>query len=381
MLITLFWISLVLILYIYFGYPLTLWVLSCFTHKTPRKSALYPTVSILIPAYNEAGHIKTTIENKLRLNYPKEKLSICVISDGSTDQTNSIVKSFQSKGVRLLTQPARQGKTAALNTGVKNTSGDIIVFSDANSLYDKDALLHLVKNFADPGTGYVTGKMVYINPDKSLVGDGCTAYMKYENFLRTLETNCGSIVGVDGGIDAIRRDLYLPMQSDALPDFVLPLKVVERGFRVIYEPNAILQEQTLSSGRDEYSMRTRVALRAFDTLWTMRYLFNPLKYTLFSFKLLFHKFFRYTTGLILIILFLSNLFIVLENPMFYWIFFVLQILFYILAVTGFVTEKIKGHPSFIFPIYYFCLLHVSSTIAFFRFLKGEKKVIWEPRKG
>lgn len=377
----LFWISLGLILYIYLGYPLTLWVLSFISHKEPQKEFIYPTVSILIPAYNEERYIKDTIENKLALNYPMDKLSICVISDGSTDQTENIVKSFQAHGVRLLTQTIQQGKTAALNKAVNNTTGDIIVFSDANSLYDKDALLQLVQNFIDPSIGYVTGKMLYINPDKSLVGDGCSTYMKYENYLRTLETQCGSIVGVDGGIDAVKRDLYIPMPLNALPDFVLPMKVVERGFRVIYEPNAILREQTLSAGRDEFSMRTRVALRAFDTLWTMKHLFNPFRYKLFSFQLLFHKLFRYTTGLLLIILFVSNLLLVMANQPFYSTLLGLQVVFYLLAITGFLAEKINLHLSCVFPAYYFCLLHISSTIAFFRFLKGEKKYVWEPRKG
>ncbi len=381
MLTTLFWISFGLIFYIYIGYPLSLWFFSLFSRKTPQKGPFYPTVSILIPAYNEASVIKKTIENKLALNYPQEKLSICVISDGSTDQTEQIVKTFHPQGVTLLTQPKRQGKTSALNKAVIDTGGDIIVFSDANSIYDKDALLQLMQNFIDPSIGYVTGKMLYINPDRSLVGDGCNSYMKYENYLRELETHCGSIVGVDGGIDAIKRELYAPMPSNALPDFFLPLNVVEQGYRVVYEPNAILEEQALSSAKDEFSMRTRVALRAFDTLWTMKHLLNPLKYKLFSYQLLFHKLFRYTTGLVLIFLFFSNFLLALENHPVYAILFGLQIGMYFLAVIGFLTEKLNVHLSFIYPIYYFCLLHFSSTIAFFRFLMGEKKVLWEPRKG
>ena len=141
-----------------------------------------------------------------------------------------------ANGVHLIRQEPRAGKTLALNLAVGRAKGEIIVFSDANSSYSPDALRCLVENFNDPEVGYVTGKMIYTNPDGSPVGDGCTAYMKYENFLRTLETRIGSMVGVDGGIDAVRKSLYRPMNPDQLPDFVLPLRVVEQGFRVVYEP-------------------------------------------------------------------------------------------------------------------------------------------------
>ena len=146
-------------------------------------------------------------------------------------------------------------------------SGEIIVFSDANSLYAPDALRRLLANFADEEVGYVTGRMIYANPDGAPIGEGCSAYMKYENALRLIETRLGSIVGVDGGIDAVRKVLYRPMNAEQLPDFVLPLKVVEQGYRVVYEPEALLWESSLNEAADEYRMRVRVSLRAFWALF------------------------------------------------------------------------------------------------------------------
>ena len=375
-----FWILLFILFFIYFGYPTTLFLLTRIKGHDVTKREYFPNVTILIPAYNEEHVVRKTIENKLELNYPRNNFSICVISDGSTDRTDNIVKEYQSKGVRLLRQEKRQGKTAALNFAAKNINCDIIVFSDANSLYDKDALAHLVHNFADPQVGYVTGQMIYFSPDKSMVGEGCTMYMKYENYLRKLETKCGSIVGVDGGIDAIRKDLYQELPKEALPDFVLPLKVIEQGYRTVYEPNAILQEETLSSSKDEHDMRTRVSVRAFDTLYTMKHLLNPFKYGLFSYELLVHKLLRYLTGLILLLIFVINLSLLGKHQLYSFLFF-LQIVFYLLALIGYLAEEIKINLSLINPIYYFCLLHYSSTIALLKYLKGEKKITWEPRKG
>ncbi len=231
-----FWLSSLLVIYIYVGYP----VLLKFLPKIPRHSEndneYYPNVTVLIPAFNEEKHIEGTIKNKLDSNYPSDKLQIIVISDESEDSTDELVKTYSAKDPRitLIRQSPRQGKTAGLNLAIPHANGEVIVFSDANSHYHPDAIQHLVNTFQDPDIGYVTGKMVYVNEDGNLIGDGCSAYMKYENHMRELETQTGSVVGVDGGIDAIRKELYQPMNADQLPDFVLPLKVVTQGKRVAY---------------------------------------------------------------------------------------------------------------------------------------------------
>ncbi|HHJ34396.1 MAG TPA: glycosyltransferase family 2 protein, partial [Gammaproteobacteria bacterium] len=279
----LFWFNLVLVLYIYLGYPALINLLALFKTSASKDDVRgetdgLPSVSILIAAYNEEKDIKATIINKTELDYPGDRLEILVVSDESTDATDAIVKELAEESdisIRLFRQKPRRGKTSGLNMIVPEAKGEIIVFSDANSIYHKDALNRLVANFYDAEVGYVTGKMVYTNPDGSLVGDGCSSYMKYENWMRSKETILGSVVGVDGGIDAMRRGLYEPLRADQLPDFVQPLKVVEKGFRVVYEPEAILKEDALSNAASEYTMRVRVTLRALWALKDMRFLFNP----------------------------------------------------------------------------------------------------------
>jgi len=345
-----------------------------------RKGDYEPSVTILIAAYNEARHIQATIENKLALDYPKVKLEIIVISDGSEDGTDEIVKGFASRGVRLIRQEPRNGKTSALNLAVPHARGEILVFSDANSLYAPEALRRLMRNFADSQVGYVTGKMVYSNPDGTTVGDGCSAYMKYENFLRVFETQAGSIVGVDGGIDAVRKVLYRSMRADQLPDFVLPLMVVEQGYRVVFEPRALLKEETLKSSGDEYRMRVRVSLRALWALWDMRKLLNPKRYGMFSFQLLSHKVLRYLGILFMIGAYISNALIMTKARLFR-IVFLLQTIFYGAALAGHMLEKRGIFSRVLYIPYYFCLINIATGYALIRFLRREKQVLWTPRKG
>jgi cellulose synthase/poly-beta-1,6-N-acetylglucosamine synthase-like glycosyltransferase len=376
----LFFSSLLMLVYVYVGYPILVFLLSTLINKKVRKQTFQPYVTILIAAYNEEESIAKTIENKLTLNYPKDRLEIIVISDDSTDRTDEIVRRYSARSVRLLRQEPRNGKTSALNMAVQEAKGEILVFSDANSIYDSDAVRHLISLFGDTRVGYVTGKMIYTNPDGTIVGDGCSAYMKYENFLRKHETKLGSIVGVDGGIDAVRKSLYEPMRADQLPDFILPLKVIEKGYRVVYEPDAILKEESLNSTQDEYRMRVRVSLRSFWALHDMKHLFNLFRYGFFSWQMISHKALRYVAFMILICLYVSNG-LMWSQGVIYKIFFVLQNAFYGIAYLG-LLRGLKGiWFKFAYFPYYFSLLNIAAGHAFVKFLRGEKQVIWRPRVG
>jgi cellulose synthase/poly-beta-1,6-N-acetylglucosamine synthase-like glycosyltransferase len=383
------------IAYVYFGYPLVVLILSGVRPRPINKGNMEPFVSVLIAAYNEAGCIAATTENKLDLDYPKDKLEIIVVSDGSTDGTDEIVRSFETSGVRLIRQEPRAGKTSALNLAVGQANGEIIVFSDANSNYSPDALSCLVKNFNDPQVGYVTGKMIYTNPDGSPIGDGCNTYMKYENFLRSLETRIGSVVGVDGGIDAVRKSLYRPMNPDQLPDFVLPLMVVEQGFRVVYEPRALLKEQALKLAEDEYRMRVRVSLRALWALWDMRRLLffsRPSLFgstsqlpdfatsTLYSWQLWSHKVLRYLCFVFLVLSYLTNL-ALWQHGWFYKASFLAQTAAYLAALASPLLGNPRGCSNFFHLVRYFAILNIASAHAFFKFLCRKKQVLWQPRVG
>lgn len=375
-----FWIATFLIVYIYVGYPLLLKLLpshSSGIHITPLEAL---EVTVLIAAYNEAAHIESTLRNKLEQNYPADRLKVIVISDESTDGTDAIVERIAAEDSRvsLLRQLPRQGKTSALNLAMHSVHSDILVFSDANSIYHPDAIHHLVEAFQDQSVGYVTGKMIYVTADGQVAGDGCSAYMKYENLLRRLETRVSSVVGVDGGIDAMRRELYQPMQPDQLPDFVQPLKVITQGKRVIYCEKALLNEETLEDDRKEFNMRVRVSLRAYWAMSDMRHLFNPKKYGVFSLQLISHKLLRYLAFFPLYVAFVSNGFITGNDP-FYVFSFVVQLAFYSAAAAAAISGRTQ-HKLLRLP-YYFCLINIASAIAFSRYLRGEKIVLWKPRGG
>ncbi len=375
-----FWSLFVAVVYVYVGYPLAVFLLARVHRRQVRTGPCEPTVSILIAAYNEEACIACTIENKLALDYPREKLEVIVVSDGSTDRTEEIVRAYTKQGVKLLRQAPRYGKTAALNQAMSRAAGEVLVFSDANSMYEPDALRYLVENFHDPRVGYVTGKLIYVTPQGTTIGDGCSAYMKYENFIRVQETHLGSIVGVDGGIDAIRRSLYRTMKSDQIPDFVLPLRVAEQGYRVVYEPRAILREEANTTSEGEYRMRVRVSLRSLWALKEMRRLLNVTRYGLFSWQLLSHKVLRYQAFALLVLMYLINAALWMSGPL-YQLLFILQTLAYALCYVGYQLDR-RGRPSayLTFP-YYFALINVAAGHAFFKFLSGRKLVIWTPRAG
>jgi cellulose synthase/poly-beta-1,6-N-acetylglucosamine synthase-like glycosyltransferase len=376
----LFWCVLAAIVYVYLGYPLAIVLLSKLYRREIKIGTFEPSITILIAAYNEEVCIRKTIENKLDLNYPKERMEIIVISDASTDRTDEIVREFSGGCVRLIRQEPRNGKTAALNRAVQEAAGDILVFSDANSLYEKDALSHLVKNFHDPEVGYVTGKMVYANPDGAIIGDGCSSYMRYENFLRHYETKVGSVVGVDGGIDAVRKMLFQPMRPDQIPDFVLPLRVIEQGFRVAYEPMAVLREQTLKTSIDEYKMRVRVSLRSLWAIRDMISLLNIFKYGLFSLEFISHKILRYLAFMLIGGLYGLNL-LLLWQGILYQVIFGLQTLFYVTSYLGYRSDRAGTTNSICKLPYYFVLINLAAAHAFVKFVKGVKQVIWAPRTG
>lgn len=375
-----FLISVACLVYIYAGYPAAAWLLSRLRSRPVVKSPHRPFVTVLIAAYNEGAQIRSTLANKLELDYPGDRLEIVVVSDGSTDHTGRIVREFEEPVVRLVEQEIRQGKTAALNRGVAESRGEIIVFADANSIYRSDALSRLIENFVDPTVGYVTGKMIYTDATGSVIGDGCSAYMRYENRLRDYETQLGSVVGVDGGIDAVRRSLYRPMRADQLPDFVLPLMVVEQGYRVVYEPRAILEEPSLSSAADEYRMRVRVSLRALWALHDMRKLLNVFRFGIFSWQLLSHKVLRYAGFLFLLSALLSSM--MLWNRGQWWRAALLVQLAGYAATLLFHRLKKWGVRARVLSLpYYFTLINLASAHAFMKYVSGRKQVLWTPRKG
>jgi len=378
-----FWVCIVVLAYIYAGYPVLTRLLGGMLRRrvfAATAGQFQPTVTVMIAAFNEAAHIAETVRNKLALDYPAELLDIIVISDGSDDGTDEAVTAIGDPRVRLIRQEPRAGKTSALNLGRPAVTGEVIVFCDANSLYRPDTLQHLVAPLHDPAVGYVTGRMVYKAVDGSLTGEGCSAYMEYENALRAWETNLGSIVGVDGGVDAMRRDIYRPMRADQLPDFVQPLTVREQGYRVVYAPDALLYEDALADSGDEFRMRVRVSLRAYHALKDKAALLNPFRFGLFAWQLFSHKVLRYLAFVFMAVALAANAVLAWNEGRVWSLLFTGQVLFYGSAFFGhLLNQRQQTPPRLIGLAYYLCVINLASALAFFQFLLGRKQVTWKPR--
>lgn len=375
----LFLISLALLCYVYLGYPLLAWLFAAVRPRPITAADDYrPRVSVLIAAFNEAASIEQTVRNKLSQDYPADRLEVIVVSDGSEDGTDEIVAGIDDPRVRLVRQEPRAGKTSGLNLIAPRASGEVLVFSDANSIYAPDTIRELVKPLADPEVGYVTGRMLYRAPDGSPTGEGCSTYMKYENQLRAWETRLGAIVGVDGGVDAIRCEIWEPMRPDQLPDFVEPLMVRAKGYRVVYQPTARLYEDALSDSSDEFRMRIRVSLRAFWAMKDMATLLNPTRYGLFAWQLWSHKVLRYLAPYFQVGALVGNIALAREGGP--WATLLgLQGLFYgvVLAAHAMRDSRLPGPMA---AAYYLCVVNLASGLAFIQFLLGRKKVTWTPRK-
>jgi cellulose synthase/poly-beta-1,6-N-acetylglucosamine synthase-like glycosyltransferase len=375
-----FWIAVGMVAYIYVGYPLVVYCLAKALRRPVTKVAFEPSVTVIIAAHNEVRYIAQTLENVLRLDYSPSKLQVIVISDGSEDGTDDVIRQFEDRGVLLLRQEPRNGKTAALNAAVPMATGEILVFADANSVYDAKALRHLASNFADPTVGYVTGRLGYRNAEGTLTGDGCSMYMNYENFIRECESAFGSLVGVNGGIDAVRRNLYEPMQPDDLPDLVLPLKVVSRGFRVVFEPAALLMEETNTNSRDEYRMRVRVSLRAIWTLADMADMLSIRQQGFYAVQLLSHKALRYLAFAFIGFAFVTAA-LLWPAGWLYRLVVVAHLVFGLLAVLGFVAERHGLKTRVLSVPYYFALVNLASLQACIKFARRQRHRVWSPRLG
>ena len=378
MLETLFFFFIFIILYVYLGYPLVITLLAAINRKTVTKDDNYePSVSLIIAAYNEEAIIGEKLKNCLLLNYPKDKLEIIVFSDASTDRTAEIVKSFEQDHIILIDLTDRKGKTAGQNLAATQATGEIIVFSDANALYRENAIRKIVRNFNDPTVGCVCGELVYYSEDKSLIGDAENVYWDYEKFIKRQEDRAASILGANGSIYAVRKQLYSPLPEDIISDFIEPFKIIAQGYRVVYEPEAISSEGSTKNFIEEYKRKKRIINRSFYSLLHFSSFLNPFRYPLLSFQLFSHKILRWMIPVYLPIIFIVNLFLL--KSLFFQVTFGLQIIFYVTALLGYVLEKNRWHNIFFYAPFYFCLVNIASLDAIINlFIKRKNVVTWNP---
>jgi len=373
---TLFYLSILGLLYIYAGYPLLMFVLLKLKRKKKiNKKNITPFISLVIAAYNEEGSIRTKLDNVLSLDYPREQMEIVVVSDASTDKTDKIVQEFSGRGIKLHRLENRGGKIAAYRQVIPGLKGEILVFSDATSILNKDSLTNLISNFNDPSVGCVGGLLTYINSGNKMVGEGESIYWKYEKQIRQMESRLSSLTSVSGTLYAIRSKLYpLEIKDYLADDLIVCLAVKKKGLRVVLEEKAICKEIPSLSVREEVPKRARITLQNIRGLIDQSDIMNPFKYGMFSLLVLSHKVGRLSVPLFLLSMLLSSFILSFTLSLFKLI-FILQVLFYLGALAGYLLRIKSG---IVISLFFFCLSNVAILVGIIKFLAGRKAATWEP---
>lgn len=372
-----FWSSAAALFYTYAGYPLVLGLVSALRPQKVRRGEFAPTVSIIITAYNEERDLAAKLENTLVLDYPRELLEIIVASDCSTDRTDQIAREFAGRGVRLHRQSERLGKTAAQNAAVEQAHGEIILFSDATSLYQPNAVRAMMPSFADSTVGCVAGRLEYVDGSDSRVGRGARSYWSYETFLKRHESRVGSLIGASGCLYAVRRSAYVPLYHEACSDFIIATKMVEQNLRAVYEPNAVCTEQTNRQNDKELKMRVRIIAQTFTDLWRHRAMLNPARSGFYGVQLLSHKVMRYLVPFFLMGLFVASA-VLAPGSLAYRLIFAMQAAGYACPALAWLLDRVGIRSRLLALPQYFMLANLASLIACYQFLRGERYARWEP---
>ena len=342
-----------------------------------------PEVCLIIAAYNERDYVDMKIKNSLSLDYPKDKLTIIWVNDGSDDGTPDLASNYPE--VTLLHNPKRSGKIQAMNRGVEFSKAPILLFSDANTMLSYNALKAVVKHFQDKTVGCVAGeKQFYKDKDQPMAAVSEGFYWKIESWLKQLDYQFYTTIGATGELFAVRRELFQRVEPDTLlDDFMISMRITQQGFRVAYEPMAVASEHGSSNVKEEMKRKVRIAAGCYQSLFRLKKLLNPF----FNFKLFFqymsHKVLRWTVApLALISMLVSTLFILFIKEHFlifsiYAVLFFLQVLFYALALIGFLSQKNPIRIRFINAPFYFIAMNVAMFQGLIRFLKGKQNVLWE----
>ncbi len=368
-----FWLLLGIICYVYAGYPLLLWACAKFHRRIIRRGDVWPSVSLIIAAFNEEKAIEYKIKNSLELNYPRERLEIIVASDCSTDRTNQIVESYRDQGVILVKQAQRKGKTAALNAVLPYARGEILLFSDATAVLDRDCLKKLMRNFFDTEVGCVSPVMVYTNKKSNHISQLEGLYWKYESSIKRWESEIGTLAFVPGACFAIRKELQLPVMPEYDYDCISPLQVIEQKHHVVYEPDARFYEIPVASLRDLFQTRVRMITKDFAGTLSRKSLINPFKHPKISMTLISHKLLRWLIPFFLIPLFACNLFLI-ESRLFQF-FFIGQVVLYSLAFLG---SAIKHKRGVLAIPFYFCIVNLAALVGVIKAIIGKKVPVWQP---
>ncbi len=383
-----FWCAALLLAHTYFLYPLSLFVLDGAAQvaqnlrgmrgggaarQAARRQGPATSVSLVVAAYNEASCIQQKLENSLALEYPAEKFEVLIGSDGSTDGTDDIVRSCPDARVRLSPAP-RAGKTTVLNRCIPMAKGDIVVLSDANTIIEPEAIQKLVRHFEDPEVGAVCGKLKLYNPTKQDYEE--SAYWSYESLIKMYEGRRGAVVGANGGLYAIRRTLFTELPpSTIVDDFVIPLRILEKGYKVVYEEAVVAHEETTEDYGKEFGRRARIAAGNFQSLRMVPGLLLPTAgFPAFAFWS--HKLLRWCAPALMGVALVANLFLL--DSYFYRFTLSAQALFYALAYLGKVGALKRGTAKRVASVaYYFVTMNMAIVVGFWRFLRNSQRAAWD----
>jgi len=380
----LFWFSLLIVFYSYFGYGMIIYLLVCLRRFFKKDSPVLlnffePEVTLVVSAYNEADFIESKIRNSLELDYPPEKLKLIFIADGSNDATTDIILKYGR--IQLLHETERKGKVAAMNRAIRFVETPFVIFSDANTLLNTASIKEIVKHYANAEVGGVAGEKIIISREKDkAAGAGEGLYWKYESFLKKLDSEFYSVVGAAGELFSVKTSLFHTAKEDTIiEDFVQSLQICMDGYVVRYEPNAYAIETASASMREEQKRKIRIAAGAFQAMGILKKLFNVFRYPVLSFQFISHRILRWTLcPLCLFICFLSNSMLVYQKEgNFYSVFLLAQIVFYTFAWTGWIFASRNLRVKAFYIPYYFMFMNLSVFLGFYRFIRKKQTAVWE----
>lgn len=381
-----FWLCIALVLYTYIGYGIVIGILVKIKARF-KPAPVYdaeapsPTVAFVVAAYNEEDYIREKIANSLALEYPKDKLRIVFVTDGSSDRTPEIVKEYPD--IALMHEDERRGKIHAMHRAMGHIEEEIVIFSDANTELNPDALQQIVKHYQNPKVGEVAGeKRIKVMEKDTASGAGEGIYWKYESWLKKMDSAFYTVVGAAGELFSIRTKLYVPVPPNSiLDDFMLSLRVAQKGYQVKYEPQAQAWEEPSSSVKEEFKRKIRICAGGIQSILWLLPLLNIFRYGWLSFQYISHRVLRWTlTPLALVAILGINVGLALQGSMFYQVILVLQVGFYLIALLGWWLQKKKLKIKGLFIPYYFVVMNLSVFLGFWRFVKGQQSVMWEKAK-
>jgi len=377
-----FWVSLLAILYAYVGYPAVLWLVSRSGTLGGRsgtgQTTHLPSVTLIVSAFNEEKVIGEKIKNALSLDYPQELLEIVIVSDGSSDRTCEIALEFANKGIVLRHYEGRIGKTACLNRALPLAAGGIVVFSDANSTYEKSALRALLRPFQDSTVGFVTGWTRYVSGEGT-APNSLGLYSRIELITKELESRLGSCIGADGAIFAIRKELYLPLKDYDINDFVIPLSINLQGYRGVLQREAICFEKDAGSPKGEFHRQVRITSRTIRAIMNYLQLLNPFRFGLLSFELFSHKMCKFLVPLFMVALLVSNLLLAGSGD-FFLTALIAQGIFYVSAGAASFVPRRSLLSRLVEAARTFVVVNVAIALAWVKYLQGETYTTWSPTK-